>query len=150
MFVIVDSNTLFSKNSEPLPGAVEAMREIAMYDQLVYISSQNTDSLNAALLSSDFPATQIISCSDDSEKLLAILRHVRSKERITFISTAQVLKALNTDRIWNDYPRGAANLASRFVFIVHGVEQISRDLLPYAEFPIEAQSSWQETAPLGS
>lgn len=146
MLIIVDSNILIEAQSEePLPGAIEAMKEIATYDQLAYISLMDIDTLNEVLQRYSFPTVQLaISCSYESEKLQAILSHIHSNERFTFISTAQVLKALDTDRVWNNYPQAAATLASRFTFIIYGVKQVEQDLLPYAEFPVEALPSWQE------
>lgn len=146
MLIIVDSDILIEAQSEePLPGAVDAMKEIATYDQLAYISLMDTDTLNAVLQRHSFSTAQLtISCSHESEKLQAILSHIHSNKRFTLISTAQVLKALDTDSVWNNYPQAAATLASSFTFIIYGVKQVEQDLLPYAEFPLEALSSWQE------
>jgi hypothetical protein len=146
MYTVIDTATLFTPNREPLPGSAEAARQIAEHDRLLYITAESTDLPSGALRRSNFPAAPIIACNSDSEKLLAILQYIHPNERITFISTEAVLRALDIDRVWMNHPQAARTLASRFTFIIHGVERITRDILPHAEFPIEAQLVWQPVA----
>lgn len=148
MFIVIDCDTLLTQSGEPLPGAIEKMRDINEVDQLVYISSKNISALNTQMKRLGFPAGQsFISCQNDSDKLLTILSYILSpNERITFISTVQVLKSLDMDRIWRERPQAATTLPSRFTFIICGVRQIKRNLLSYIEFPVEALPSWQENA----